>query len=363
MRSSAGSIKKLGYNHYKVTVTYGFDPQTGRQRRRSKTIRGSKRDAENVRAQMMLTEDTGSIMTLGAFTEIYLADKKQSVRPDTYEGYVRASKKITQSKIAYMKLKDIEKNERAIREWLAAEDTQGGRSNAYKILRQVLQHAKRKHLINVCVTDFIDPPKLPTKEKATITTETLPAYLQAVHGLDIEAGVLLMLGCGLRRSEALGVKWSDITWSAGAGWFGTFEVVRGRYTRAGGGFYFDEPKTAKSRREILTPVWVGERLHEIYKERGGEYLYEVDGAVAQPQFFSRTWIKTLKANNLPIIQVKNLRHSCGTILVREAGANLTDVQQLLGHTSYRTTENYYVQKSTVSSARVAGAMSNIFDKG
>ena len=361
MRSSAGSIKKLGYNHYKVTVTYGFDPQTGKQRRRSKTVRGSKREAENVRAQMLLTDDTGSNMTLGAFTEIYLADKKQSVRPDTFDGYARAARKITQSKIAYMKLKNIERNEHLIREWLAAEETQGGRSNAYKILRQVLQHAKRKHLISVCVTDFIDPPKLPTKEKATITTETLPAYLEAVRDTDIEAGVLLMLGCGLRRSEALGVKLSDIAWDSGTGWFGTFDVVRGRYTRAGGGVYFDAPKTAKSRRNILMPVWVGQRLYEIEQARGGEYLYEVDGAVAQPQFFSRTWIKALKENNLPIIQVKNLRHSCGTILVREVGANLTDVQQLLGHTSYRTTETFYVQKSTVSSARVAGAMSGVFD--
>lgn len=362
MRSSAGSIKKLGTNHFKITVTYGFDPATGKQRRKSRTIRGSRRDAENVKAQMLINEDIETDITLGAFAEVYLSEKKQSLRPVTYDGYARAIRKITQTPIAQIKLKNVEKSEHIIREWLNSEINIGGKINAYKMLRQVLQHAKRKHLINVCVTDFIDPPKNPTKEKLTITTKTMPAYLQAVHGLDIEAGVLVMLGCGLRRSEALGLKWSDIEWNSGIGWLGEFDIVRGRYTNAGGGVYFDEPKTAKSRRHILMPVWVGERMREIQASTNATYIYEVDGEIAQPQFFSRTWIKTLKANNLPIVQVKNLRHSCGTILVREAGANLTDVQQLLGHTTYKTTETFYVQKSNVASERIANAMNNAINQ-
>ena len=143
----------------------------------------------------------------------------------------KSGAKITNSDIAYIRLKDVEKNEKKIRAWLNAETTQGGRINAYKILRQVLQHAKRNHLITVCVTDFIDPPKVEVKEKETITTETLPLFLQAVKGSYIEAGVLLMLGCGLRRSEALGLKWSDFTWERGEDYFGRFTVERGCYEK------------------------------------------------------------------------------------------------------------------------------------
>lgn len=73
-------------------------------------------------------------------------------------------------------------------------------------------------------------------------------------------------------------------------------------------------------------------------------------------------MKVLKEKDLPKILVKNLRHSCGTMLIREAEASITDVQQLLGHTSYHTTETFYIQKSDKASRRVASAMSKIAPK-
>jgi integrase len=359
MRSSAGSIERLKDGRYKITVTIGYNPRTGKQRRKSKTIRGSKRDAERVKAQLLTTEDFGTEYTLGSYVEIYLDAKRESVRADTFNGYEKDAQKILKSDIAFLKLKDVEKNEKKIREWLNAESTFGGRRNAYKILRQVLHHAKRNHLITACVTDFIDPPKTEVKEKETITTETLPAYLKAVKGSYIEAGVLLMLGCGLRRSEALGLKWCEIEWERGDDYFGRFEVKRGCYTKAGGGVYFDAPKTLKSKREILMPVWVGERMFEI--KRNG-YICEYEGKIIQPQSFTQKWVKTLKENDLPLIQVRNLRHSCGTMLIREADASVTDVQQLLGHTSYHTTETFYIQKSDKASRRIASAMNKFNPK-
>ena len=362
MRSSAGSITKIDTNHWRVRVTIGYNPKTGKQKRISKTVRGSKRDAERVKAEMLMSDDYGENYTLGSYVEVYLDAKRESVRPDTWDGYRKASQKITSSDIAYMRLKDVEKNEKKIRAWLNVETTQGGRINAYKILRQVLQHAKRNHLVTVCVTDFIDSPKAEVKEKKTITTETLPLYLQAVKGSYIEAGVLLMLGCGLRRSEALGLKWSDFTWERGEGYFGRFTVKRGCYEREGGGVYFDAPKTLKSKREILMPEQVGERLKRIYATKHGTYICEYEGKIIQPHSFTQKWMKVLKEKDLPKILVKNLRHSCGTMLIREAEASITDVQQPLGHTSYHTTETFYIQKSDKASRRVASAMSKIAPK-
>lgn len=355
MRSSAGSISRLKDGRYKVTVTIGYNPKTGKQKRISKTVRGSKRDAERVKAEMLMSDDYGENYTLGSYVEVYLDAKRESVRADTWDGYKKASKKITDSDLAYIRLKDVEKNEKKVRAWLNSETTQGGRLNAYKILRQVLQHAKRNHLVTFCITDFIDPPKMEVKEKKTITIETLPLYLRAVKGSYIEAGVLLMVGCGLRRSEALGMKWTDFTWERGDGYFGRFTVKRGCYRKKGGGVYFDEPKTAKSEREILMPVWIGERLKEIEKDG---FVCENEQGALNPDRFSKAWIREIKNAGLPEIKIKNLRHSCGTMLIREADASVTDVQQLLGHTSYHTTETFYIQKSDKASRRVASAMNN-----
>jgi integrase len=163
MRSSAGSITKVDTNRWRVRVTLGYNPKTGKQKRVSKTVRGSRRDAERVRAEMLLSDEGGEKFTLGSYTELYLDSKRESIRADTWDGYRKDANKILNSDIAYMRLKDVEKNEKKIREWLNNETTFGGYENAYKILRQILQHEKRNHLIKVCVTDFIDPPKRDVK--------------------------------------------------------------------------------------------------------------------------------------------------------------------------------------------------------
>jgi integrase len=353
MRSSAGSITKVDKDRWRVTVSLGRDKK-GKRIRRSKQIRGSRRDAELLRAKMLMDDELPSEkLTLADVTEQWLELKRETVRPSTYVRYEQNAGKIYRSNFANVKIKDTEKMEYEVRKWIENETGEGAKLNAYKTLRQVLNYAKRNHLITVPVTDFIEPPRLSPKEKKTISSSEIPNYLNAVKGSFIEGGVLLMLGCGLRRSEALGLRWDDIAWEDESG---HFTVERGCYIKPEGGIYFDEPKTLKSRREIVLPSWVAKRLKEL---KHGEYVCENEEGVLSPDVFSRTWSRLLKRANLPHIQLKNLRHSCGTILVRELEMPIGDVQQLLGHTSSRTTENFYVQKSNVSAQRVADAMSKI----
>ena len=115
MRSSAGSITKVDKNRWRIRVTLGYNPKTGKQKRIPKTIRGSKRDAERVKAQLLTTEDFGTEYTLGSYVEIYLDAKRESVRADTLSGYEKDAQKILKSDIAFLKLKDVEKNEKKIR--------------------------------------------------------------------------------------------------------------------------------------------------------------------------------------------------------------------------------------------------------
>ena len=238
MRSSAGSIKKVDKDRWRVTVSLGCD-RNGKRIRRSKQIRGSRRDAELLRAQMLTDEELPKEkLTLADVTEMWLALKSETVRIRTFDGYKKNARKIMQSNLANVKITEIEKKEYEVRKWLDNEKGEGARLNAYKTLRQVLNYAKRNHLITVAVTDFIEPPRLEPKEKETIHIADIPKYLNAVKGSFIEAGVILMLGCGLRRSEAMGLKWSEIEWVRGEGTYGKFTVNRGCYINPKGGIYF-----------------------------------------------------------------------------------------------------------------------------
>ena len=355
MRSSAGSIKKLGYNHYKVTVTYGFDPQTGKQRRRSKTVRGSKREAECVRASMLLDNSTLSTVRVGEYIDIYLQAAKERVRPATYYGYVRYAEKLRYAPFVNLKLCDLDKREDLVIKWLNEEKTLGAKQDAYKILRQMLHHAKKARLISVCVTDYIDFPKSAPKPKKTISTDKVGDYLRAVAGTEIEAGIIISLAVGTRRSEVCALAWADIDASGRI----TINKTLHEDHTGEGGVYFDKTKTFKSTRAVYLPAWAHERIEQLRAAAVGEYVCMYNGEIMHPDYFSRLWARCIKRANLEHIQLKNLRHSCGTILVREAGASLADVQELLGHESLHTTETFYVQSSDVSKKRTAAAWDNL----
>ena len=347
MRSSAGSIKKVDKDRWRVTVSKGRDAN-GKRVRISKQIRGSKRDAELLRARMLTDDGTlEKPRTLADVTREYLEVKREAVRPDTLTGYKQNAKKILTSTLANIPVAEMEQKEAEVRQWLKAEKSDGARRNAHKIMRQVLNYAVRQRYITYNVMEYIDEPRLEVKDKQTVTLEMLPRYLEAIRGAKCEAGILVMLGCGLRRSEAFGLRWDDIEWREDGA---KFEVKRGCYKKEGGGVYFDAPKTRKSRREIMLPDWVQKRLKEI---KGEGFICTGSETPPTERSVTLEWQKRLRDADLPYIQLRNLRHSCGTMLVRELGANITDVQQLLGHTSTKITETYYVQKSDVAERRVA----------
>lgn len=356
-RASNGSISRLSNNRYKITITIGYDPHTGRQKRKSKTIRGSRRVAERELAKL-LNEDfqmtANSTLTVSELVDLYLQYTKQKVRRQTYDEYARLSSRISIAPFANIHACDLYKHEKSVRDWLDEANTDTIRQAIYRTLRQIMNFGKKHHYITVNVCDFIDEPKAERKEIETITLDTLPAYLEAVKGTDIEAGVLLMLYCGLRRSEALARRWSDIEVVEVDGMaihrLSVHDCLR---ERKGGGVEFLPTKTEKSKRIDVIPPVCATRLDEIREVRGGMWICERNGEVMRPDYFCRRWRACERESGLVHIKVKNLRHSCGTMLIREMQASIADVAELLGHTTTRTTERFYLQQNDASKLRVA----------
>ena len=346
MRSSLGSIQQLENGYYKVTATVGIDPKTGKQKRRSKRVHGSKREAEVELNKLIATGDVSTqSKTLNIVIDEYLENKKGKVRKPTLQEYERICQTIKTADFCGREIKDLETQEKIIKDWLAEFENDWGKKTAYKMLRQVFNYAKKRHYIRETPIDYLQEPKTKRTEIRTITSDELPIYLDAVRGSDIEAGVLVMLYMGLRRSEALARKWSDIDFEKETIFiYSTIRELRG------GGIEFGETKTEKSKRKDYIPKPCLDRLREIKKDG---WLCEYDGAVMKPDHFGRRWRALLKRANLPFVKIKNLRHSCGTILIREKGATISDVAELLGHSSTQTTENYYLQQSDKSKRRVA----------
>ena len=59
----------------------------------------------------------------------------------------------------------------------------------------------------------------------------------------------------------------------------------------------------------------------------------------KPGYVTQTFSKVLDDNNLRHIRLHDLRHSCGTLLIRN-GVSVKDIQIWLGHSNFQTTLRY-----------------------
>jgi integrase len=112
----------------------------------------------------------------------------------------------------------------------------------------------------------VDPPKIRADEITPLDTDQTRRFLDAARRDEFECLYVLSLTCGLRMSEALGLKWSDIYLDAG-----TLRVNRQlqRLRRDGdvaGRLVFSEPKNA-SRRTIDLPQRAAEALRRHRKRQ------------------------------------------------------------------------------------------------
>jgi len=163
---------------------------------------------------------------------------------------------------------------------------------------------------------------------------------------------ILALATGLRPSEYLGLKWSDIDLERGV-----INVQRSLHWRSykAGDWYFAEPKTPRSRRRIPLPSSVLRSLVEHRRHQAEERLkagpdyknLDLVFATGEGQPLIRLNIvqkhfkPILERAELPAtLRLYDLRHSCATLLLA-ANENPKVVSERLGHASITLTMDTY----------------------
>jgi integrase len=199
--------------------------------------------------------------------------------------------------------------------------------------------------------ELVQLPKLNRKEMRAMSPEESSRFLAALENDRYAALFSLALSTGMRPEEYLGLRWSDVD-SAKA----TVTVQRALVWRTkGGGWYFTEPKTSRSRRTIPLPASMILALTEHKRHQSEERLrlgseWQDNGlvfttALGTPLNISNLTAKhfkpALKRAGLPkTIRLYDLRHSCATLLL-SAGENPKVVSERLGHASITLTLDVY----------------------
>lgn len=175
-------------------------------------------------------------------------------------------------------------------------------------------------------------PKVPHKPKEALvfTPEQAHSYLAAIKGSRCYVLLLLSLVCGLRRGEALGLRWQDIDQTTGT------LLIRRQRQRIDHQYETRPLKSQSSRRALILPVEVIRILQQQPRPVTG---WLVD---ATPEQLRADHQRALRTAELPAVTLHGLRHTMATLAAAE-GVPMKLLQVTLGHATYKLTTDLYTK--------------------
>ena len=199
--------------------------------------------------------------------------------------------------------------------------------------------------------DAADPPRGTSSGSPNMVTwsaQELARFLDGARTTDRHwAAYLLLATTGMRRGEALGLRWADLDLAA------CRAAIRQTVVTVNHEVRFGTPKTAKGRRTVTLDAVTVAALREHRKAQTAERLLigagwrdhdlvfaKVDGTPLHPERFSREFTRRLARLGLPPIRLHDLRHGWATMALA-AGVHPKVVQERLGHASISITLDTY----------------------
>jgi integrase len=217
----------------------------------------------------------------------------------------------------------------------------------HQVLRTALGLAVRWDMVSRNVARLVDRPRIQRKQIKPLTPDEARSFLAAVRGHRLEALFSVALALGLRQGEALGLRWEDIDFTAG-----TLRISH-QLQRIDSKLTLVPPKTEKSRRTLVMPTMIVERLREHEKRQVAEKLWAGSkwqesglvfaNRVGQPTQARRVieqFHDALAHAGLRRVRFHDLRHSCATLLLVQ-GVSPRVVMEVLGHSEIALTMNAY----------------------
>lgn len=344
--------------YYVVDIGHHADGRRKQQKRAFPTKREAERELRKVLDAVDAGKHVGTDrITVGQFlVDEWLPAARHTLKPASYEMAERMLRSHAVPRIGGIRLQDLgPQHLNAMYADLLDRgrlDGSGGLSEQTVMLvhariRRALNDAVRWRRVTLNVATLADPPRVPKPKLRIWSGDELRSFVHRTR--DDRLHVLWVLYCttGIRRGEALGLRWIDVDLERGA-----MRVQQQRYM-VSGKIITDEPKTAAARRTIALdaatvdllrahrqrqredrmawgPAWVDSGL--VFTKENGDGL--------NPDEISRLFQRVLRAAGLPAIRLHDVRHSYATHALR-VGVPVEVLSKRLGHADIAVTLRTY----------------------
>ena len=281
---------------------------------------------------------------VGEWAKIWLQTYKADLRHATVQMYRNAYNNHVRQVLGGMELRDVRPvHIRSVMSEVAGM-SESLQNKVLLTMRQIFATAIDNGLLlrNPCDKIKITPHAKP-RRKEYLTAAECDTLMEAVSEPRARAFVALCLYCGLRREEALGLKWTDL---------GADRLVVSRAMTFGSNQQLpvEELKNTASCRMLPMP----DKLRQVLATtpRLAEYVVPAaNGGDMTLSAFRRLWTSHVRRQVGFELHPHMLRHTYATMLYR-AGVDLRTAQQLLGHANIQMTARIYTHLEAEDSLKV-----------
>ena len=348
---------------WEVRVFTGRD-ERGQPTQASRTVRGTKREAQRVAASLESrapSQAAGRTVAdvLRAWQDVNEAVWSPATRRD-YAGRVRAilTDPVAAVGLGRISVADVERwharmrkagvGERAIR-------------NRHSALRAALSQAVRWGWMgtNVAAAARLRQPRQTTRDSMTV--DEVRAVIAAAETIDPAASLALRLAAvaGLRRAELAGLRWADV-----AGERLTVDSSVARHSGPhGSSVLVDAATKTANRRVVRLDADTLAAIDALRAERAAAspYLFSLDDRPPPPSRIGWWWTRARSIAGIdPRWRLHDLRHWSATMAIG-AGHDVRTVAGRLGHANPAMTLRVYAHAVEAADEAVAKMLGGLLD--
>lgn len=363
-----GHIKQRSKGSWSIVIDVGRDPQTGKRRQQWQTVKGTKRDAELALRETLHSLERGgyvkpSRVTVGEWLKEWLDGYVElNCSPRTKASYEMIIRRHIIPELGTIPLSQVEP--RHLQAFYSRQRAKGrvqGKGQlssrtvryCHSLLAEALGYAVKMGLIGRNVALAIDAPRVEHKAMSTLAPEDVPKFLEAAAETPYYAFFYTLLYTGMRRGEALALRWKNVDLGLPSLSVTAFLSVVETAYKLNGSYVIKEPKTPHSRRQIALPPSLGLVLRQRRAEQktqgdllgkpstDNDFVFaHPDGTPLDPSTVSHALANIIRKAGLPHIRLHDLRHTHATVMLK-ASVHPKVVSERLGHSSIRITLDTY----------------------